>query len=79
MQYIFFNEIKCKKGLIRKTQPLSISKEPCITEEKEKLINRKGGGVGVCPSDCSTCYVLNMNIQTTFRYLKTFVKFKGNF
>ena len=25
-----------------------ISKDPWITEEKGKLINRKGGGVGVC-------------------------------
>ena len=28
-------------------QPLWISKDPCITEEKGKLINRKGGSVGV--------------------------------
>ena len=29
-------------------QPLSISKELCITEEKGKLIKWEGGGVGVC-------------------------------
>ena len=29
-------------------QPLWISKDPCITEEKGKLIKREGGSVGVC-------------------------------
>ena len=29
-------------------QPLCISKDPCITEEKGKLIKGEGGGVGVC-------------------------------
>ena len=29
-------------------QPLWISKDPCITEEKGKLFKREGGGVGVC-------------------------------
>ena len=29
-------------------QPLWISKDPCITEEKGKLIKWEGGGVGVC-------------------------------
>ena len=29
-------------------QPLFISKGPCITEEKGKLIKWEGGGVGVC-------------------------------
>ena len=29
-------------------QPLCISKDPCITEEKGKLIKWGGGGVGVC-------------------------------
>ena len=29
-------------------QPLWISKDPCITEEKGKLIKCEGGGVGVC-------------------------------
>ena len=34
----FFNEIECKKGRTSKMQPLWISKDPCITEEKGKLI-----------------------------------------
>ena len=34
----FFNEIECKKGCTRMMQPLCISKDPCITEEKAKLI-----------------------------------------
>ena len=28
--------------------PLYISKDPCITEEKGKLIKREGGGEGFC-------------------------------
>ena len=31
-------------------QPLWISKDPCITEEKGKLIKWEGGGGGVCAS-----------------------------
>ena len=31
-----------------KMQTLWISKDPCITEEKGKLIKCEGGGVGVC-------------------------------
>ena len=31
----------------RKMQPFWISKDTCITKEKGKLINRKGGGVDV--------------------------------
>ena len=31
-------------------QPLCISKDHCITEEKRKLIMWEGGGVGVCAS-----------------------------
>ena len=34
----FFNEIECKKGRTRMMHPLWISKDPCITEEKGKLI-----------------------------------------
>ena len=41
----FFNRIECK----RKMQPLWISKDPWIAEEKGKLIERKGGDVGACP------------------------------
>ena len=37
--FFFFNEIECKKGRTRMMQPLWISKDPCITEEKGKLIN----------------------------------------
>ena len=48
--FFFFNEIECKKGRTSKMQPLWISKDPCITEEKEKLIKGEGGGVGVCAS-----------------------------
>ena len=48
MLTFFFNEIECKKGRTRMMQPLCISKEPCITEEKGKLIKLEGGGVGVC-------------------------------
>ena len=29
-------------------QTLWISKDPCISEEKDKLIKRKGGGASVC-------------------------------
>ena len=29
-------------------QPLCISKDPCITEEKGKLVKWEGGGEGVC-------------------------------
>ena len=43
----FFYAIECKKGT-SKMQPLWISKDPCITEEKGKLIKCEGGGVGVC-------------------------------
>ena len=46
--FFFFNEIECKKERIRMMQPLCISKDPCITEEKEKLIRWEGGGVGFC-------------------------------
>ena len=46
--FFFFNEIECKKGRTRMMQPLWISKDPCITEEKGKLIKWEGGGVGVC-------------------------------
>ena len=35
--FFFFNEIECKKGRTRMMQPLWISKDPCITEEKGKL------------------------------------------
>ena len=42
-----FNAIDCK-GRTKKMQPLGISKDPCTTEEKEKLIMRKSAGVGVC-------------------------------
>ena len=28
--------------------PMYLSKDPCITEEKGKLIEGEGGGVGVC-------------------------------
>ena len=38
MYIYFFNEIECKKGRTRMMQPLCISKDPCITEEKGKLI-----------------------------------------
>ena len=41
-------QIECKKGRTSKMQPLWISKDPCITEEKGKLIKLKVGGVGVC-------------------------------
>ena len=34
----FFNDIECKKRRTRMMQPLCISKYPCITEEKGKLI-----------------------------------------
>ena len=44
----FFYSIEFKKGGTRDMQPLWISKDPCITEEKEKLIKRKDGGLGVC-------------------------------
>ena len=44
----FFNEIECKKGRTRMMQPLWISKDPCITEEKGKLIKWQGGGAGFC-------------------------------
>ena len=43
--FFFFNEIECKMGHTRMMQPLCISKDPCITEEK-------GGGVGVCEPRC---------------------------
>ena len=33
-----FNAIECKKGRSSNLQPLWISKDPCITEEKGKLI-----------------------------------------
>ena len=46
--FFFFNEIECKKGRTRMMQPLWISKDPCITEEKGKLIKWEGGGVGFC-------------------------------
>ena len=29
-------------------QPICVSKDPCITEEKGKLIKGEVGGVGVC-------------------------------
>ena len=44
---IFFYEIECKKGRTSKMQPLWISKDPCITEGKRKLIKWEGGGVAV--------------------------------
>ena len=43
----FFYEIECK-GRRSKMQPLWISKGPCISEEKGKLIKGEGGGVGAC-------------------------------
>ena len=46
--FFFFNEIECKNGRTRMMQPLWISKDPCITEKKGKLIKWEGGGVGVC-------------------------------
>ena len=36
--------MECKKGRTSKMQPLWISKDPCIAEEKGKLIKREGGG-----------------------------------
>ena len=47
-KFFFFNEIECKKGRTKKMQPIWISKGPCITKEKDKLIKRKDGGVSVC-------------------------------
>ena len=38
----------CKTGRTRKIQPLWISKDLCITEEKGNLIKWKGWCVGVC-------------------------------
>ena len=32
-------------------RPLWISKDPCISEEKKKLIKSKSGGVGICAPD----------------------------
>ena len=46
--FFFFYEIESKKGRTGMMQPLWISKNPCITEEKGKLIKWEGGGVGVC-------------------------------
>ena len=37
IDFFFFNEIEYK-GRTRMMQPLLISKDPCITEEKGKLI-----------------------------------------
>ena len=45
--FFFFNEIECKTGRTSKMQLLWISKDPCITEEKGKLIKREDGGVDV--------------------------------
>ena len=36
--FFLFYEIECKKGRTRMIQPLCTSKDPCITEEKGKLI-----------------------------------------
>ena len=46
--FFYFNEIECKKGRTGKMQSLWISKDPCITEEKGKMIKWVCGGVGVC-------------------------------
>ena len=40
--FVLFNEIECKKGRTRMMQPLSIANDPCITEEKGKLIKWEG-------------------------------------
>ena len=45
--FFFLMQIECKKGRTSKMQPLWISKDPCITEEKGKLIKWGGGCVGV--------------------------------
>ena len=44
----FFIAIECKNRCTIKMQPLWISKDPWITEEKGKLINWESGGVCVC-------------------------------
>ena len=36
-----------QEGTHQEDAALWISKDPCITEEKGKLIKRKGGGAGV--------------------------------
>ena len=46
--FFFFNEIECKRGRASIMQPLWISKDLCITEEKGKLIKWEGGCVSVC-------------------------------
>ena len=38
---MFFNEIEHKKGRTYKMQPLWISKDPGITEEREKLSSER--------------------------------------
>ena len=45
--FFFFNEIECKKEHTKKMQSLWISKDPRITEEKGRMIKRKGGGVRI--------------------------------
>ena len=40
----FFNAVDRKKMRTSKMQPLWISKDPCISEEKGKLIKRDGDG-----------------------------------
>ena len=70
--FFFFYEIECKKGRTRMMQPLCISKDPCITEEKGKLIKWEGGGVDmicICgeePPKAFPCY-LGCNSEESYQ------------
>ena len=46
--FFYFNEIGFKKERTKKMRLQWISKDSCITEEKNKLIKTKGGGFDDC-------------------------------
>ena len=62
---LFFFSMKsnARRGRTSKMQPLCISKDPCITEEKRKLINWEGGGVGVCAPGFEGLKIINAWIK----------------
>ena len=70
--FCFFNEIECKKGRTSNKQPLWISKDPCISEEKGNLIKWEGGGVFVHPvlRDWSLLLLGKMEVGREFQLLE---------
>ena len=50
-------------------RPLWISNDPYIIEEKEKLINRKGGGVGAIP--CILSFFPNLTTLNPLKFINT--------